>query len=108
MTTVCYICFEDHACEANMKRLPCEHSFCRDCIARWRKLNRYCPNCRVPMSKRDFNAQRRRREKNERLMSGLSELIHCYESRPERDEFCDLRLYQLYEKLAEMKRAMIK
>jgi hypothetical protein len=42
----CMICLDAVGSNGTTKALPCQHSFCGDCISRWLREHRTCPLCR--------------------------------------------------------------
>lgn len=43
----CVVCFTELA--SNLRRLPCNHIYHRDCLAKWLALHSTCPTCRKPV-----------------------------------------------------------
>lgn len=49
---LCCICSEPFY---DPVRLPCAHTFCRQCITKWSETNSSCPHCRTRyQKKKDF------------------------------------------------------
>ena len=44
--STCTICIRDYEDGDTLSVLPCDHTFCPDCIERWFQLSQYCPNCK--------------------------------------------------------------
>jgi len=46
----CAICLAEFGPDVCIRRLPCQHSFCRSCIDKWLTQHKgECPICRVPL-----------------------------------------------------------
>jgi len=43
---ICSICYEDYSIAMRVMRLPCGHSFHRECLGQWIETHRSCPDCR--------------------------------------------------------------
>lgn len=43
----CAICLGSYEEGDEIKRLPCMHKFCNDCISRWLKISKECPCCKA-------------------------------------------------------------
>lgn len=56
----CAICLVDYAAEDELRKLPCDHAFHKQCLDSWLTVNASCPNCRA----RCFEAEEEGEEKN--------------------------------------------
>ena len=45
----CYICLKNFSKMRVVRKLPCGHMFCHDCIAPWIKTNYCCPTCKYKL-----------------------------------------------------------
>lgn len=45
--STCNICWDDFEDNQTTRRLPCLHSYHKDCIDKWLKTNNTCPICRI-------------------------------------------------------------
>ena len=103
MTDECNICFEAIN-EAERTTLPCAHSFCFQCISTWKRINRFCPNCRSPISKKYHNQMRRQKRESDKLVARINQLVQLYESKSlelQRDKTYDFMQYQIYSRLSQ-------
>lgn len=72
----CSVCFEDFKLDEDVKKLPCEHCFHKDCIVPWLKLHGTCPICRKPVVPTDEASQQETPENTgsffDLLLSGIT------------------------------------
>lgn len=45
----CYICLKFFSKQRIVRKLPCKHMFCHDCIAPWIKTHYSCPTCKYKL-----------------------------------------------------------
>lgn len=50
--TTCSVCWDKYQARNILRRLPCLHTFHRDCIDPWLKMKSQCPICRVDPNQR--------------------------------------------------------
>jgi len=48
-TKECYICIKYFTTKSIVRKLPCNHMFCSDCIAPWIKTHFTCPTCKCKL-----------------------------------------------------------
>ena len=46
---VCIICREEMTADQQIKRLPCDHVFHKNCLRSWFQRQQTCPTCRTPI-----------------------------------------------------------
>ena len=51
----CYICLKYFTKSSKIKKLPCDHLFCVDCLSPWLKTNSLCPTCKFKLKEDDNN-----------------------------------------------------
>jgi hypothetical protein len=42
----CCICLNEYEAAQELRKLPCEHHFHKDCVDEWLVVNSTCPTCR--------------------------------------------------------------
>jgi len=48
---MCAICHDDFQEKQTISKLPCSHSYHKDCVNKWLKMHGLCPVCRSPLEK---------------------------------------------------------
>lgn len=68
ISTTCSICLCDYEDQEDLRQLPCDHYFHKECVDEWLKLKRTCPLCKrditESISVRTKKIWRRRRRNN--------------------------------------------
>lgn len=49
ITKECYICLKNFQRGRKVRKLPCNHMFCEDCLKPWIKTNYTCPTCKAKL-----------------------------------------------------------
>ena len=47
----CYICLKTFSRSRIVRKLPCNHMFCHDCLSPWVKTHYNCPTCKFQLKK---------------------------------------------------------
>eukprot|EP00937_MAST-01D_sp_MAST-1D-sp2_P005857 g5857.t1 len=83
----CAICLDDWSVSDNVTRLPCQHTFCRDCIVTWLRHKDRCPLCNAPVEGGQVsNSQSTDEQRNnvqstiEQRVSGEDEMPASYQA----------------------------
>ncbi len=50
-TKECYICLKYFTKNKKVRKLPCNHQFCEECLKPWIKTNYTCPTCKAKLKK---------------------------------------------------------
>tara|TARA_B100000989_G_C19492974_1_gene450680 strand:+ start:741 stop:1262 length:522 start_codon:yes stop_codon:yes gene_type:complete len=77
---ICAICYDNIK---QPKRLACNHTYCRTCIAKWCKINNKCPVCRLDITnKHNYNLRSRHirsRQVEETGIDHFQERLHQFD-----------------------------
>lgn len=80
VVTACSICLCDYEDQEDLRRLPCDHYFHKECVDEWLKLKRTCPLCKRDITNsgpmRFKKNWRRRRNNRSRPGLGSSSSSH--------------------------------
>lgn len=55
--STCCICLNDYEPHQDLRVLPCEHHFHKDCVDEWLVVNSTCPTCRTSIYGADDDEQ---------------------------------------------------
>ncbi|KAI7829602.1 hypothetical protein BC939DRAFT_12639 [Gamsiella multidivaricata] len=70
ISTSCSICLCDYEDLEELRHLPCDHYFHKECVDEWLKLKRTCPLCKYDISRTNRGAKRWSRRSNRHQTSG--------------------------------------
>jgi hypothetical protein len=77
---MCSICYCDYEEGNELRVLPCDHHFHKDCVDQWLKVNKTCPLCRqdiVPKSSPSSSHQSQREEAMDKKKKKKKKKVFC-------------------------------
>ncbi|KAK7373128.1 hypothetical protein VNO80_06526 [Phaseolus coccineus] len=91
--SLCPICMDDFKLCDQAYRLPCNHTYCSECILRWLNSSKTCPVCRLQLNGYSFDSINDNNDLNSQLEflllspSPPSSILH--NDSPQRSEYFD-------------------